>query len=36
MREPISFQQRRKQDGYQQETLEPAVMRQHQSDDLAE
>jgi hypothetical protein len=27
---------RRKQDGYQQQTREPAAMRQHQSHDLAE
>ena len=36
MQEPTSFQQRRKQDGYQQQTREPATMRQHQSDDLGE
>ena len=36
VREPTSFQQRRKQDGYQQQTREPAAMQQHQSDDLAE
>jgi len=36
VREPTSFQQRRKQDGYQQQTREHAAMRQHQSDDLAE
>jgi hypothetical protein len=36
VREPTSFQQRRQQDGYQQTTREPAAMRPHQSDDLAE
>jgi len=36
VREPTSFQQRRKQDGYQQQTREPAAMQQYQSDDLAE
>ena len=36
VREPTSFQQRRKQDGYQQQTREYAALRQHQSHDLAE
>ena len=37
VREPTSIQQkRRKQDGYQQQTREPAAMWQHQSDNLAE
>src|SRR5580765_2249468 len=36
VREPTSFQQRRKQDGYQQQTREHASMRHHQSDDLGE
>jgi hypothetical protein len=36
VREPTSFQQRRNQDGYQQQTREHAAMRQHQSHDLAE
>jgi hypothetical protein len=35
VREPTSFQQRRNQDGYQQQTREHAAMWQHQSDDLA-
>ena len=36
VREPTSFQQRRKQDGYQQKTHSYAALRQHQSYDLAE
>ena len=35
VREPTSFQPRRSQDGYQQQTREHAAMWQHQSDDLA-
>jgi len=36
VREPTSFQQKRKQDGYQQTTREYAAMRQHQSENLAD
>lgn len=36
MREPPSFQQRRNQDGYEQETSEHAPVRERQSHDLAE
>ena len=36
VREPTSFHKRRKHDGYQQQTSEPAAIRQHQSDDLGE
>jgi hypothetical protein len=35
VREPTSFQQRRKHDGYQQQPREHTAMWQHQSDDLA-
>jgi hypothetical protein len=36
VREPTSLHKRRKQDGYQRQTREPAAMRQHQGDNLAE